>query len=82
MLRFARAFDWFSRAATIERVLDLGGRRPKGRPGGGGQGEEIGFQCGDAVEAPGGVGEGLGRDFFRGAFGEDIRRSKDCIWDS
>jgi len=35
---------------------------------GGSQGEEVGFENGDAVQAPGGVGQGLDEMSFGGSF--------------
>ena len=39
---------------------------------GGGQGEEIGLERRDAVEAPGGVGQGLDEVGLDGAFGAQV----------
>jgi hypothetical protein len=57
MLRLESAFAWLSSEDAIERASpDL----PRGGEGFGGvgdsEGEEIGFERGDAVEAPSGVG--------------------------
>ncbi len=67
----ARAFDCPSRAGNDgDGVLDLL-RSFVERVGlaRGGEGKEIGFKSSDAVEPPGGVGEGLDEVGFGGPFG-------------
>ena len=65
MLRLERALDWLSNAATMDRASLTG----VGSAGGYAEAEEVGFHGGYAVQAPGGVGQGLDQVLFGGADG-------------